>query len=266
MANVRLRHLFPPPDGERRHDTLPIAGAAPGFRSLSAYRITSLCGRAAGRGGFPAARAEPGREQLGGARAGRARALRLRLDRRPALPRRGYRGAGRGAALRAGLNGDGRADAERHRLRDAVRARVFVLGGSPIAPLLLFLLGAAVVGRRRRRARRDPGASTPAPTARAWRRRGAMLFFLARGRGPANAVTTPWRVRSSCSVHWARRKSERRLRTMLGRFSRSRRKPFWISSSSRWSKKRSNSACVAGRLCPTWSASAGVASAVLNHS
>jgi len=32
----------------------------------------------------------------------------------------------------------------------ALFARVFILGGSPLAPLLLFLAGAAIVGRRRR--------------------------------------------------------------------------------------------------------------------
>src|SRR5262249_17986620 len=85
-------------------------------------------------------------------------------------------------------------------------------------------------------------------------------------RGPQNDVTTPCRVRSSCSVHCARWKRLRRLRTIDGRFSGSRMKPERSSSSSRCSKKRMRCSLFAGTEWPSATCSAGVASLSWNHS
>src|SRR5215469_7965436 len=85
-------------------------------------------------------------------------------------------------------------------------------------------------------------------------------------RGPQKDVTTPWSVRSSCSVQPARWKRLRRLRTIEGRFSGSRMKPLRSSSSSRCSKKRKRWSLFAGTEWPRASCSAGVSSPSWNHS
>jgi hypothetical protein len=121
----------------------------PGFRSLSAYRITSLCGRAAVAAAFllhALTLAGSSWVELGpGVPApfvfGLIEGLRYLAVAIEVL----------GAALlfvpgctaMGALMLSGTAFV-------TLFARVFVLGGSPLAAMLLFLLGAAVVGRRRR--------------------------------------------------------------------------------------------------------------------